>query len=274
LLDEVAHLLAREDRRGELGLAMPRDEHLSRAVDPDLLDLGIVEIALQRPKPGDDVDERLHCCVGVDERRDSAEERSGVIVGDRVDHERAHAVRVAQGIEAPTADERADLALQDRDAVHRPLLARPLSEIRTLEDKSLWVLPPRPACGQPRGSAGAARAAYERTNRSRFSSEDANPAWWSSAEIASGTFSAQISTCVPPATALSRHVVVMGSANAGSSESNTPDWTTSSPGTSSTKLPSITSASALDLPGAPEASSYVSTMRYVPPGLASKRSNR
>lgn len=42
-LDELAHLRCGEDRRGELGLAVPRDEHLLRGVDPDLLDVRVVE---------------------------------------------------------------------------------------------------------------------------------------------------------------------------------------------------------------------------------------
>ena len=39
----------------QLGPATPGDEHPAWLVDPDLLDLGVVEVALQRPEPGDRV---------------------------------------------------------------------------------------------------------------------------------------------------------------------------------------------------------------------------
>ena len=65
-LDEVAHLVAREHRRGQLGYAAARDEHPRRLVDPDLLDGRVVEVLLQRTEPGDGVPHRL---LGLARRR-------------------------------------------------------------------------------------------------------------------------------------------------------------------------------------------------------------
>ena len=71
-LDEVAHLVGGEDRRGQLGDAAAGDEDLCRLVDPDLLDLGVVEVLLQRPEPGDGVEHRLHGALEVAQRRETA----------------------------------------------------------------------------------------------------------------------------------------------------------------------------------------------------------
>ncbi len=54
-LDEVPDLARGEDRRGQLAPAATGDEHPAGLVQPDLLDLGIVEVGLQRPEPGDRV---------------------------------------------------------------------------------------------------------------------------------------------------------------------------------------------------------------------------
>jgi hypothetical protein len=42
-LDQVADLLLGQDGGGELGPAAGGDEHLARLVDPDLLDVGVVD---------------------------------------------------------------------------------------------------------------------------------------------------------------------------------------------------------------------------------------
>jgi hypothetical protein len=70
----------------------------------------------------------------------------------------------------------------------------------------------------------------------------------------SGTSSAMMSTRVPPSTAVTAQVMVMVPAKAGSSDSKSTACTTRTPGTMSTNRASTTSASAVALPGAPEAS--------------------
>ena len=55
LLDQVPDLALVEDRVRELGAAAAGDEHPAGLVDPDLLDLRIVQVALQGTEPGDGV---------------------------------------------------------------------------------------------------------------------------------------------------------------------------------------------------------------------------
>ena len=52
-LDQLLHLGARQDHVGQLVPAVAGDEHPARLVDPDLLDLGVVEEPLQRTEAGD-----------------------------------------------------------------------------------------------------------------------------------------------------------------------------------------------------------------------------
>ena len=58
-----------EHRRGQLAAAAPGDEDLARLVDPDLLDLRVVEAPLQRPEAGDRVEHRPRHPARVAERR-------------------------------------------------------------------------------------------------------------------------------------------------------------------------------------------------------------
>ena len=118
LLDQIADLTGREDRGGQFGITAPRDEHPSGGVDPDLLDVIVLEVLLQGPEPGHSVDHGLHRGLRVGERRNRAEHRTLVVVGHGVGHQIADALVVAHRIEAAAADQFADLVLQDRDAIH------------------------------------------------------------------------------------------------------------------------------------------------------------
>ncbi len=80
-LDELVHLRRGEDGVGELVAAGPGDEDPARIVDPYLLDLGVVEVALQRAEAGDPGHELLDRRVGVGERQDRAGQRVLVVVG-------------------------------------------------------------------------------------------------------------------------------------------------------------------------------------------------
>jgi len=55
-LHQVADVGGSEDRGGQLAAAPPGDEDAARLVDPDLLDLGVVQPALQRAEAGDRVE--------------------------------------------------------------------------------------------------------------------------------------------------------------------------------------------------------------------------
>jgi len=116
LLDEVAHLRGRQDGRGELGRTAPRDEDLRGRVDPDLLDLRVVEVLLQGPEPGDGVEHRADRARGVAERRHDAQRAAGVVVGEGVGDELVDGRSVAQRVDAATTDQLADLALEDGHA--------------------------------------------------------------------------------------------------------------------------------------------------------------
>src|SRR4051812_7528456 len=67
-LDQVAHVVGREDRGRELRDAGPGHEHLARLVDPDLLDGRVVEVLLERSQPCDCVEQLLDCPRYVDQR--------------------------------------------------------------------------------------------------------------------------------------------------------------------------------------------------------------
>ena len=56
-LDEIAHLGIGQDDLRALGHPVACDEDRVWRVDPDLLDLGVVEVGLQRPKPRERRDE-------------------------------------------------------------------------------------------------------------------------------------------------------------------------------------------------------------------------
>ena len=114
-LDEVAHLVGREDGRGQLGDAPARDEDLGGLVDPDLLDRGVVEVLLERSVTGHDRQYRMHGEARVAERRQPPVERSLVVVLHGVLHESPHGLGVARRVETRTADQLADLALDVAD---------------------------------------------------------------------------------------------------------------------------------------------------------------
>ena len=116
--DEVAELGLGEDRRRQLGDSAPRDENPVRAVDPDLLDLRVVEVRLQRAHPGDCSDDLTRRVVSVGESRDDAAPRAAVVVLDRLADEDREVARVALGVDPPASDELTHLALEDGHTVH------------------------------------------------------------------------------------------------------------------------------------------------------------
>jgi len=109
--------------------AVARDEDPAWVVDPDLLDLGVVEVALQRPEarhPGDElVDERLQ----VLHRSDGTGEAAPVVHLRDPLPEPTHRVGLVLGVDPGVAYEGTDLVGQRSDR-HRPAL--PSAGRRTL----------------------------------------------------------------------------------------------------------------------------------------------
>ena len=104
---------ARQDRRGQLAAAAPGDEHPARLVDPDLLDLRVVEVALQRPEAGHPVEHVADDGLRVADRRQRRGQRPLGVVGDDVAHQHPHRRRVGERVEPAPADQLADLAVDD-----------------------------------------------------------------------------------------------------------------------------------------------------------------
>lgn len=118
LLDEVTNLARGEHRRSELGLPVAGDEDLVGGVDPDLLDLVVVEVLLERAEAADGVHHGLGRGHGVGQRWHVATERAFVVGGDGVAHQCLQAHGVAQRVDAAAADQLADLVLEECDAFH------------------------------------------------------------------------------------------------------------------------------------------------------------
>ena len=109
-LDEVLHARIGQDRRGQLRAAAARDEDAAGVVDPDLLDLVVVEVALQRPEAGDRVEQLAHQRVGLLR----AARQQGRVVRLRHDrpHARGHLAQVTRRVQALAAQRLAHLVLE------------------------------------------------------------------------------------------------------------------------------------------------------------------
>ena len=84
MLHEVAHLTVGENRGRQLRDAAPRDEDLRRPVDPDLLDLGVIEILLKRPQTGDVGEHGARGVGPIGDRSLGAGERFLIPVGEHL----------------------------------------------------------------------------------------------------------------------------------------------------------------------------------------------
>ncbi len=99
-LDELADLRGIEPQVGQLVPAAPRDEHPAGVVDPDLLDLGVVEERLERPEAGHPRHELADHRAGIGDRGDRAGEAELVVVADDVLGDAAYDERLALGVDA------------------------------------------------------------------------------------------------------------------------------------------------------------------------------
>jgi len=110
--DEVAHLGLGEDRRGELGGAVARDEDLLRRVDPDLLDGVVVQVLLQGTESTDGVLQGLAGRRPVGERGDLAAQRPLVVGVEGIADEAAQHPAITDRVHATVPDQLAHLVLE------------------------------------------------------------------------------------------------------------------------------------------------------------------
>ena len=113
-LDQIGDLVAGQDQRRQLGASPPSDEDPTRLVDPDLLDLGVVEQRLQWTEPGHRVDHSTTDLRRIAQRRQRRGHRAIAIVADDLVHEQANRAALGDRVDAAAPDEFADLVLDDR----------------------------------------------------------------------------------------------------------------------------------------------------------------
>lgn len=118
-LDELAHLRRREHHRGQLVTPGAGHEDALGLVDPELLYLGIVEEALERPKADQVGHELADDVVGLLERPDGSRETALLVLGDRLRGRAAHGVDVRAWIDAPFAHQGPHTVPQDIHASPR-----------------------------------------------------------------------------------------------------------------------------------------------------------
>lgn len=114
---QVAHLLGGQDRAGQLGDAAPGDVHVRRRIDPDLLDLRIVQVRLQRSQPANSVMDLPDNFGHVWQLEENAARGAVRIVRSGLLHELGEPLRFGHRVHATTPDELAHLALQQGDPV-------------------------------------------------------------------------------------------------------------------------------------------------------------
>jgi hypothetical protein len=93
-LDELLHLGLAQDHVGQLVPPVARDEHPAGIVDPDLLDLGIVEELLQRAEAGHPCDQLADHRDRIGHRRDHAGQAALVVGAHDLLGYAAHALHV------------------------------------------------------------------------------------------------------------------------------------------------------------------------------------
>jgi hypothetical protein len=111
-LDEVLDLFGGQDNIRKNVTPRLRTEDLSRSVDPDLFDLGVIEEGLQSTEPGDLIDHSLPDRCTVRYPRQVARQDPTLVVIEHLVHELLHAHGTFPGrVEPPPAYELAYLLL-------------------------------------------------------------------------------------------------------------------------------------------------------------------
>jgi hypothetical protein len=113
-LDEIGDCIAGEDERRQLGPPAPRHEDPTRFVDPDLLDLRIIEERLQRSEARYGVDDEASDLRRIVNRRQRRGDRSISVVADDLVHELANRAALGDRVDPAAPDELAHLVLDDR----------------------------------------------------------------------------------------------------------------------------------------------------------------
>ena len=111
-LDQLAHLLGGQHHRRELVAAVARDEDPLGLVDPDLLDLRVVEEPLQRTEAHQVGHELPDDPIRLVERAHRTGEAALLVLGDRIGGGAAHRVDVGARIDPSLADQRAHAIAQ------------------------------------------------------------------------------------------------------------------------------------------------------------------
>ena len=114
--DQVGNLLGGQDDRGQLRASTPGDEDPAGLVDPDLLDLPVVEELLQLAEASDLVEHRAGRLPWIGQRRQGGNRCPVKVIGHHLLDQPAGGVRFQHRIERAATDEFAHLVLDDRHA--------------------------------------------------------------------------------------------------------------------------------------------------------------
>src|SRR5215468_5498674 len=129
------HLVRGENGRGQLAAPVPGHEHLAGLVDPDLLDLWIVEPPLQRPEASDGVQHGASDLTLVTDGWKRRGQRPVPVVSDDVVDDHSHPVRIAHRVDPATANQLANLRLDDLHGVRHDASPRLSVCTRTLHSR-------------------------------------------------------------------------------------------------------------------------------------------
>ncbi|MDX6298698.1 MAG: hypothetical protein QOI51_2555 [Nocardioidaceae bacterium] len=127
-LDEVPHLVSRQDGRGQLVPSVTRNEHPMGFVDPDLLNSRIVEVGLQRSEAGDPRDQLVDGAVGIIDGPHDAGETSLVVSPDSGTGECPNRLDIGQRVDPAPPDLTPYVGVEQLERkrnVGRPLTAQP-----------------------------------------------------------------------------------------------------------------------------------------------------
>ena len=102
-LDQLVDLLAGQHQPGQLVAAVPGDEDPARVVDPQLLDLRVVEVGLERPETAHPRQQLGDHSGRVGQRSDPPGQRPLVVRADQALGELADAIGVALRVDALAA---------------------------------------------------------------------------------------------------------------------------------------------------------------------------
>jgi len=110
-LNQIAELTRGQDGRRQLAATAAGDEDPTRLIHPDLFDLGVVQVALQRAEARHPVQDVADHGLDVTDGRQRRRQRALGVVGDDVPHKSPNGPRIGERVEAATPDELPHLAV-------------------------------------------------------------------------------------------------------------------------------------------------------------------